>query len=260
MTFAGRVVVMDGGRIEQIGRPRAKREPSPNRSVAPMVPRGFVHNILISLELWGNADCKWNSWGPYDGPKQGRFHMAKATDITSSTTELYNLLEPLDPAQRTKVIKAALTLLGDDIDIEREKSKTKKDEQEPGGDGLRAKARTWARTNSITEEQLHHVFHLDGGKVEVIAAEAPGKTGKQKTVNAYILTGLAQFLQTGEAKFDDKTARAVCKAMGCLDESNHAYNLKGKGNALSGSKDSGWTLTGPGLKAGAELVKGLAGE
>jgi len=173
--------------------------------------------------------------------------MAKATDITSTTTELYNLLEPLDPAQRTKVIKAALTLLGDDIDIEREKSKTKKDEQEPGGDGLRAKARTWART------------HLDGGKVE-FAAEAPGKTGKQKTVNAYILTGLAQFLQTGEAKFDDKTARAVCKAMGCLDESNHAYNLKGKGNALSGSKDSGWTLTGPGLKAGAELVKGLAGE
>jgi hypothetical protein len=25
MTFAGRVVVMNGGRIEQIGRPRAKR-------------------------------------------------------------------------------------------------------------------------------------------------------------------------------------------------------------------------------------------
>ena len=40
MTFAGRVVVMNGGRIEQIGRPRAKREPSPNQSVSLMVPRG----------------------------------------------------------------------------------------------------------------------------------------------------------------------------------------------------------------------------
>jgi ABC-type sugar transport system ATPase subunit len=40
MTFADRVVVMNGGRIEQIGRPRAKRERSPNQSVALMVPRG----------------------------------------------------------------------------------------------------------------------------------------------------------------------------------------------------------------------------
>jgi ABC-type sugar transport system ATPase subunit len=42
MTFAGRVVVMNGGRIEQIGRPRAKREASPNQSVALVVPRGGV--------------------------------------------------------------------------------------------------------------------------------------------------------------------------------------------------------------------------
>src|SRR5262245_10129146 len=42
MTFTDRVVVMNGGRIEQIGRPRAKRERSPNQSVALMVPRGGV--------------------------------------------------------------------------------------------------------------------------------------------------------------------------------------------------------------------------
>ena len=40
MTFADRVVVMNGGRIKQLGRPRAKRERSPNQSVALMVPRG----------------------------------------------------------------------------------------------------------------------------------------------------------------------------------------------------------------------------
>jgi ABC-type sugar transport system ATPase subunit len=42
MTFADRVVVTNGGRIEQIGRPRAKRERSPNQSAALMVPRGGV--------------------------------------------------------------------------------------------------------------------------------------------------------------------------------------------------------------------------
>ena len=48
--------------------------------------------------------------------------------------------------------------------------------------------------------------------------------------------------------------------MGCFDGSNHALYMKGKGNVLGGSKDAGWTLTGPGLKAGAELVKKLATE
>ena len=42
MAFADRAVVMNGGRIEQIGRPRAKREASPNQSVALVVPRGGV--------------------------------------------------------------------------------------------------------------------------------------------------------------------------------------------------------------------------
>src|SRR5262245_59372781 len=114
------------------------------------------------------------------------------------------------------------------------------------------------RTYGITSAQLSHVFHLDGGTSEVIASEAPGKNGKEKTINAYVLTGISAFLQSGEAKFDDKTARDVCKLMGCFNEGNHAYYLKGKGNALGGTKDSGWTLTGPGLKSGAELVKALA--
>ena len=90
--------------------------------------------------------------------------------------------------------------------------------------------------------------------------KSPGKNGKEKTINAYVLTGVSAFLQTGETKFDDKTARDVCKTMGCFNEGNHAYYLKGRGNVLGGSKDSGWTLTGPGLKLGAELIRNLAGE
>ena len=89
-------------------------------------------------------------------------------------------------------------------------------------------------------------------------APAPRKTGKEKTINAYVLTGISAFVHTSEPKFDDKTARDVCRAMGVFSESNHAYYLKGKGNVLGGTKDSGWTLTTPGLKLGAEIVKGLA--
>ena len=58
-------------------------------------------------------------------------------------------------------------------------------------------------TNGVTQEQLAHVFHIEDGKAEVIASEAPGKNGQKKTINAYVLTGIAGLLQTGEAKFDD---------------------------------------------------------
>ena len=46
--------------------------------------------------------------------------------------------------------------------------------------------------------------------------------------------------------------------MGFFNEGNHAKYMKEKGNVLGGTKDAGWTLTTPGLKSGAEIVKGLA--
>ena len=61
MAFADRAVVMNGGRIEQIGMPRAKREPSPNQSVALVVPRGGIEpptpafSVLHSLFLHNPA-------------------------------------------------------------------------------------------------------------------------------------------------------------------------------------------------------------
>jgi hypothetical protein len=36
--------------------------------------------------------------------------------------------------------------------------------------------------------------------------------------------------------------------------------MKKPGNVLSGSKESGWTVTGPGMKTAAELIKGFTAE
>jgi hypothetical protein len=184
-------------------------------------------------------------------------------DLKTLVTGLYDLLEPADPAERKKAIKAAMTMLGDDASVADQKPEKRAAgaaDDDDNGDGSEypVKARQWMGKYNVTEEHINNVLHVENGSAEVVAHEAPGSSGKQKTINAYVLTGISQLFATGEAKFDDKSARAVCKSMGCLDESNHAYNLKGKGNLIGGSKDSGWTLTGPGLKSGAELVKGLS--
>jgi hypothetical protein len=180
-------------------------------------------------------------------------------DLPTLTTELYKLLEPHEADVRQRAIKAAMVMLGSDPQAAAAPVTVDAPDEDQGGPALPPKVKGWIRTHGITGDQLANVFHLDGGASEVLPTEAPGKNGKEKTVNAYVLTGISAFLQTDETKFDDKTARDVCRAMGCFNEGNHAYYLKNRGNVLGGTKDSGWTLTGPGLKLGAELIKKLAG-
>ena len=181
------------------------------------------------------------------------------TDIPSVATSLYTLLQPLQSEDRKRVIKAALTMLGDDAALgDAGKVVHKEIEQHQSDSTLPVKVTAWMKKYDITEEQLGHVFHL-GSNHEVIAAEAPGSSSKQQTINAYVLTGISAFLSTGEVSFEDESARKVCKAMGCFNVGNHSAYMRDKGNVLGGSKEAGWTLTGPGLKSGADLIKGLVG-
>lgn len=91
----------------------------------------------------------------------------------------------------------------------------------------------------------------------MIASEIPGKSDREKTINAYILTGVGHFLATGSTDFADSAARKTCTDAGCYGKGNHATYLKAKGSSFTGTKDSGWKLTSPGLKAGADLIKGI---
>jgi Rieske Fe-S protein len=61
-------------------------------------------------------------------------------------------------------------------------------------------------------------------------------------------------LQSGGTDFSEDTARQYCQHLGCYDSPNHSKYLKGFGNKITGSKDSGWKLTAPGLTAAAKLI------
>lgn len=187
------------------------------------------------------------------------------TDMKTLVTGLYDLLESADPADRKKAIKAAMTMLGDEIaGLDEKESKGGAGAGDDGADDdnseFSAKARTWMSRNKVTAEEIAHVFHVDGETVDVIVDTVPGRNQKAQAINAYMLTGVAEFLKTGDAKFTDKVARETCKKLGCYAETNHSTHMKKPGNVLSGSKESGWTITGPGMKAAAELVKGFSAE
>ena len=162
-------------------------------------------------------------------------------------------LTPLGPDERRRAIHAAMTLLGEEAigaPI------TSVEQGRPDGtEALPPRVRTWMRQNDLSMSELEQVFHLDSGTVEIIA-EIPGKSKKEKVRNAYILTGVSTFLVTGEQRFDDATARGLCERVAIYDPTNHSKYIK-EGNEFTGSRERGWTVTIPGLKAGANLVKGI---
>jgi len=187
--------------------------------------------------------------------------MAKAPEITAVATELYKLLKPLESDMRSRAINAALMLLGDgEVNRDGGTGGKGRRREEDGGDtdDFGPKVKGWMTSNGVSKEQLDRVFHIDGGTVDILANDVPGKTGKAKTINSYVLTGVGQFVRSSEPKFDDKQGREACVKMGCYQRTNHTSFIKSAASLLSGGKTKGWIVTGPGLKAGAELVKEMA--
>ncbi len=184
--------------------------------------------------------------------------------IADATSKIVALLEPLESDERHRAIEASLTILegesrnggsssGGSATVVTSGASAKHDAE---ASGLPQRAQSWMKQNGLGAKQVEQVFDTTNG--EIIGA-VPGNSKKEKTLNTYVLVGISGLLKTGNATFDDKTARIVCQNVGCYDGPNHAATMGAKGNELSGSKDKGWNLTAPGLKCGADLVKQIAG-
>lgn len=179
-------------------------------------------------------------------------------DITDITVKVVGLLRSLGPEDRERVFLASRTLLG----MTAAQPPANDPESNSGADSqpstLSMKARAWIKQNDLTIEQIEHVFHMTSDDVSVIVASIVGNGKREQTYNTYVLLGIARLLASGEASFDDKSARNLCEQLGCSDKANHAKYMDEVGNLLVGSKEKGWKLTAPGLKHGANLVRQLA--
>jgi hypothetical protein len=182
----------------------------------------------------------------------------KATPET--LTAIIKLLEPLSSAQRQRTVAAAMMFLGE-APLEKprqEKSGGSTDNDDGGGEGDYSPQITkWMKQNEVSAEELDRVFHFNGdGTFDLL--HAPGKSKKEQTVNTYVLTGLGKYLTANDRAFDDATARANCEKIGCFDKSNHATHIKNQPE-FTGDRSKGYSITNPGIKRGAALVKEVAG-
>lgn len=184
--------------------------------------------------------------------------MKNAKKIMSAIEGMVQILGPLESDDRTRVIQGALVILREPSSLgSSHATPISEDTGEVGP--LSVKAKAWMKQNGITSAHLAEVFDVSDGIATVLASGMSGKNSAEKTINTYVLSGIAALVAGGEPNFDDKVARKLCEDLGHYDNTNHAKYLKGKGSYFVGDKDKGWKLTAPGLKYGAGIVKALAG-
>jgi len=168
-------------------------------------------------------------------------------------------LEPFSPDERKRIIKASLTVLEPDEAAVAGSSASPGSVESGGGlENIHQAAQRWMKNYGVTREELDQVFHIESGSATVLSVELPGSNKRANTHSAYVLVGIASLIATGDASFDDKTARALCETLGCYDPNNHASTMKEIGSVLNGSKGTGYKLTAPGQREGALLIKKIA--
>jgi hypothetical protein len=135
-----------------------------------------------------------------------------------------------------------------------------RDEDENGLSGVSPVAQKWIRRNGLTAAQLSKVFSLGLDQIEVVARSVPGSGKKNRMRNVLLLSGAAAYLGTGAARTDDATLRESLAHYNAYDGANFARDIKGLAPEVSGSKESGYTLTARGLAAAADLIKEMTAE
>jgi hypothetical protein len=173
-------------------------------------------------------------------------------------------LEPLEADERARVVAWAVQKLG--VAGQQALRSNAKDDSsaafESGQVGqtvpISSKGALWMRQNELTESQILDVFHFEDSGAEIILGEILGATIKDKVRNAYLLLGLSNYLINGTPTIGDKAARSACERFGIYDRTNHSKVFKGQ-NELTGSSTTGWTVTAPGLRRAAMLIKQASG-
>jgi len=183
-------------------------------------------------------------------------------DLAAATASVYELLAPFAAEERVRIVRATFALLGQaDVAIHiapppGNRFATGSSPLVGTPDVLSTKASRWAQQFAITRAMLDEAFLLESTPAEFVGV-VPGATAQEKTVNSYLLAGLATFLKTGEPEFADALARSLCENAGCFDPTNHSKRVKHLGTRVVGNKLKGWKILAPGLKEAAELVRTL---
>lgn len=173
---------------------------------------------------------------------------------------IVDALQPLESPDRRRAVLGALHFLEEDwVPLPQVKQAAQADFGDNTNESEGAFAtgvKQWMKKNELTSEDVEQAFHFEEGRLNIIV-DLPSKSKRDNTITIYTLMGLGTYLFTGERKFSDADARDACSKHSAYDANNHAATMNALRSELTGDKKNGWTITMPGLKKGAALVKEL---
>jgi hypothetical protein len=126
------------------------------------------------------------------------------------------------------------------------------------GEGISPIAQKWMRRNGLTAASLSLIFSLGVDEIDLVAKKVPGRSQRDKTRSVALLKGVAAYLGSGVARFSHEQLKETCLHYDAYDAPNFAKYLKGMTAEISGSKESGYSLTSRGLAAATEVLKQLS--
>jgi len=186
-------------------------------------------------------------------------------------SEVYTALKGLPPDAQSRVISYVIGKLSigpaeiDDANKDQEPLVAPLKEQErvikesDDLEGISPIAKKWMTRNGLQSKELSSIFSLGADEIDLIAKKVPGRNKKDRMHNVALLKGIAAYLSSGSPRFEDDKLKEACLHYDALDAAHFARDIKTFWGEISGSKETGYTLTARGLAAATELVKEMIG-
>ncbi len=184
--------------------------------------------------------------------------------------EVFSTLKGLDADSQTRVIDYVRRKLGLSVEIRG----SAEDDIKPlmrGPDpvalapvtsaaGVSPMADKWLRRSGLSMPQIERVFNIGAqDEIDVVANKLLGKTKAARSREVILLKAAANYLSTGVPKVNHEVVKQTCEHYDAYDVTNFSKTIKSMAPELSGSKQSGYTLTARGLAAAADLIKQMSG-
>lgn len=132
-----------------------------------------------------------------------------------------------------------------------------RDEVDEELEGISPAGRRWMTRSGLQSSQLSLIFSIGGDEIDLIAKKVPGASKTQRQRSVFLLKLLASYLATGAARLTFQDAKETCLHYDAFDSSNFSTYLKGMASEVSGSKETGYTLSARGMSSATEMVKSM---
>lgn len=147
----------------------------------------------------------------------------------------------------------------DTSEMERGEQRQSGEQMDDDLEGVSPVAIKWMKRSGLEASKLSAIFSIGGDEIDLVVKKVPGNSNRARAHSVFLLKGIAAYLAGGAARFTHEQVKETCLHYDAYDSANFAKYIKEFGAEVSGSKETGYTLTARGLAAATQVIQELTG-